>query len=211
MSTRAPATIGGGPRRQARTAFAPWRRCIRRRLIAWRSARSRDTSSTRTRATSEPPSAWASPPSRRRGWIARRVAHAGGFWQRDGAACELVCRARTMPAGPDVPAGVGGKRRLYHRRADAGDIVAIAGLKTVTTGDTLCDTSKPIIIQHVLRTPQLTSHGPIYVPHERHAALQKLCKRLRRAKRETPSHRISCPLSASVWPPSVLPPAPSGA
>ena len=95
-AARAPATIGGGPRRQARTAFAPWRRCIRRRRIAWRSARSRDTSSTRTRATSEPPSAWASPPSRRRGWIARRVAR---WTLRRATASDRACWALRTRGG----------------------------------------------------------------------------------------------------------------
>ncbi|MEC8198138.1 MAG: elongation factor G, partial [Pseudomonadota bacterium] len=35
------------------------------------------------------------------------------------------------------------------KEACAGDIVAIAGLKTVTTGDTLCDTGKPIILERM--------------------------------------------------------------
>jgi elongation factor G len=31
--------------------------------------------------------------------------------------------------------------------AKAGDIVALVGMKNVTTGDTLCDTSKPVILE----------------------------------------------------------------
>ena len=31
--------------------------------------------------------------------------------------------------------------------ASAGDIVAVVGLKSVTTGDTICDANKPIILE----------------------------------------------------------------
>ena len=33
------------------------------------------------------------------------------------------------------------------KTANAGDIVALVGLKDVTTGETLCDTSKPIVLE----------------------------------------------------------------
>ena len=35
------------------------------------------------------------------------------------------------------------------KEAYAGDIVAVAGLKNVTTGDTLCDPLKPIILERM--------------------------------------------------------------
>ena len=35
------------------------------------------------------------------------------------------------------------------KEAHAGDIVALAGLKDTTTGDTLCEQSKPIILENM--------------------------------------------------------------
>jgi elongation factor G len=36
-----------------------------------------------------------------------------------------------------------------HQEAYAGDIVAIAGLKETTTGDTLCDPLKPVVLERM--------------------------------------------------------------
>ena len=36
------------------------------------------------------------------------------------------------------------------KEANAGDIVALAGLKDTTTGDTLCDQSKPIVLENMV-------------------------------------------------------------
>ena len=38
---------------------------------------------------------------------------------------------------------------LTFKEAYAGDIVAIAGLKETTTGDTLCDAMKPVILERM--------------------------------------------------------------
>ncbi len=35
------------------------------------------------------------------------------------------------------------------KEARAGDIVALAGLKEVTTGDTLCDATKPVVLERM--------------------------------------------------------------
>ena len=70
----------------------------------------------------------------------------------------------------------------------AGDIVAIAGLKTVTTGDTLCDTSKPIILERM----EFPDPGiEIAVEPKTKADHDKMSTALQRLAAEDPSFRIA--------------------
>ncbi len=74
------------------------------------------------------------------------------------------------------------------KAACAGDIVAIAGLKTVTTGDTLCDTSKPIILERMEFPDPVIE---IAVEPKTKADHDKMSTALQRLAAEDPSFRIA--------------------
>ena len=72
--------------------------------------------------------------------------------------------------------------------AYAGDIVAIAGLKDTTTGDTLCDPSKPVILERMEFPDPVIE---IAVEPKTKADQEKLGAGLRRLAMEDPSFRVS--------------------
>ncbi|MEC9183536.1 MAG: elongation factor G, partial [Pseudomonadota bacterium] len=74
------------------------------------------------------------------------------------------------------------------KEACAGDIVAIAGLKTVTTGDTLCDTGKPIILERMEFPDPVIE---IAVEPKTKADHDKMSTALQRLAAEDPSFRIA--------------------
>ena len=74
------------------------------------------------------------------------------------------------------------------KEARAGDIVAIAGLKTVTTGDTLCDTAKPIILERMEFPDPVIE---IAVEPKTKADHDKLSAALARLAQEDPSFNVS--------------------
>jgi elongation factor G len=72
-------------------------------------------------------------------------------------------------------------------KASAGDIVAAVGLKTVTTGDTLSDTSKPIVLE------QMTFPDPVIsvaIEPKTKADQDKLAQALGRLSEEDPTFRV---------------------
>jgi elongation factor G len=72
-------------------------------------------------------------------------------------------------------------------KASAGDIVAAVGLKTVTTGDTLSDTSKPIVLE------QMTFPDPVIsvaIEPKTKADQDKLAAALGRLAEEDPTFRV---------------------
>jgi elongation factor G len=74
------------------------------------------------------------------------------------------------------------------KEARAGDIVAIAGLKNVTTGDTLCDPAKPIILEK-MEFPEPVIE--IAVEPKTKADHDKLSAALARLAQEDPSFNVS--------------------
>ena len=74
------------------------------------------------------------------------------------------------------------------KEARAGDIVAIAGLKNVTTGDTLCDPAKPIILEK-MEFPEPVIE--IAVEPKTKADHDKLSSALARLAQEDPSFNVS--------------------
>ncbi len=70
----------------------------------------------------------------------------------------------------------------------AGDIVAIAGLKMTTTGDTLCDPSKPIILERMEFPDPVIE---IAVEPKTKADHDKMSQALQRLAAEDPSFRVS--------------------
>ena len=74
------------------------------------------------------------------------------------------------------------------KEACAGDIVALAGLKTVTTGDTLCDTVKPIILERMEFPDPVIE---IAVEPKTKADHDKMSTALQRLAAEDPSFRVS--------------------
>ncbi|WP_137679576.1 elongation factor G [Aurantiacibacter suaedae] len=72
--------------------------------------------------------------------------------------------------------------------AFAGDIVAIAGLKETTTGDTLCDASKPIILER-MEFPEPVIE--LSVEPKTKADQEKMGVALNRLAAEDPSFRVS--------------------
>jgi elongation factor G len=74
------------------------------------------------------------------------------------------------------------------KEARAGDIVAIAGLKNVTTGDTLCDSAKPIILEK-MEFPEPVIE--IAVEPKTKADHDKLSAALARLAQEDPSFNVS--------------------
>ncbi len=74
------------------------------------------------------------------------------------------------------------------KEAYAGDIVAIAGLKDVTTGDTLCDPSKPVILER-MEFPEPVIE--VAVEPKTKSDQEKLGVALNRLAQEDPSFRVS--------------------
>jgi elongation factor G len=71
---------------------------------------------------------------------------------------------------------------------EAGDIAAVAGLKTVATGDTLCDAKHPILLESLDIPEPVIS---IAIEPKSSADSQKLTKALERFENEDPTFRVS--------------------
>jgi elongation factor G len=74
------------------------------------------------------------------------------------------------------------------KEARAGDIVALAGLKNVTTGDTLCDPAKPIILEKMEFPDPVIEMS---VEPKTKADHDKLSAALARLAQEDPSFKVS--------------------
>jgi elongation factor G len=74
------------------------------------------------------------------------------------------------------------------KEACAGDIVALAGLKNVTTGETLCDTGKPVILER-MEFPEPVIE--IAVEPKTKSDQEKMGTALSRLAQEDPSFRVS--------------------
>ncbi len=69
------------------------------------------------------------------------------------------------------------------KEARAGDIVALVGLKSATTGDTLCDPSKPVVLER-MEFPEPVIE--VAVEPKTKADQEKLCAGARQARRRGP-------------------------
>ena len=74
------------------------------------------------------------------------------------------------------------------KEARSGDIIAVAGLKNVTTGDTLCDSSKPIILEKMEFPDPVIE---VAVEPKTKADQEKMGVALGRLAAEDPSFRVS--------------------
>ena len=74
------------------------------------------------------------------------------------------------------------------KSACAGDIVALAGLKNVTTGDTLCDVSKPVVLERMEFPDPVIE---IAVEPKTKGDQEKMGTALSRLAQEDPSFRVS--------------------
>ena len=74
------------------------------------------------------------------------------------------------------------------KSACAGDIVALAGLKNVTTGDTLCDASKPVVLERMEFPDPVIE---IAVEPKTKGDQEKMGTALARLAQEDPSFRVS--------------------
>ncbi len=74
------------------------------------------------------------------------------------------------------------------KSACAGDIVALAGLKNVTTGDTLCDTLKPVVLERMEFPDPVIE---IAVEPKTKGDQEKMGTALARLAQEDPSFRVS--------------------
>ena len=72
--------------------------------------------------------------------------------------------------------------------ARAGDIVALAGMKNTTTGDTLCDTADPVILERMEFPDPVIE---IAVEPKTKADQEKMATALQRLAQEDPSFRVS--------------------
>ena len=72
--------------------------------------------------------------------------------------------------------------------ARAGDIVALAGMKNTTTGDTLCDASNPVILERMEFPDPVIE---IAVEPKTKADQEKMATALQRLAQEDPSFRVS--------------------
>jgi elongation factor G len=78
------------------------------------------------------------------------------------------------------------KQRIRREEAVAGDIVAVVGLKTALTGDTLCDPRHPVILERLeFPEPVIT----MSIEPRTNADKQKLGEALSTLRREDPSFR----------------------
>lgn len=74
------------------------------------------------------------------------------------------------------------------KQARAGDIVALCGLKSTTTGDTLCDTTKPVILEKMEFPDPVIE---VAVEPKTKADQEKMGVALSRLASEDPSFRVS--------------------
>ena len=74
------------------------------------------------------------------------------------------------------------------KKASAGDIVALVGLKDTTTGDTLCDVNKPVILER-MEFPEPVIE--IAVEPKTKADQEKMSQALQRLAAEDPSFQVS--------------------
>src|SRR3546814_16134781 len=74
------------------------------------------------------------------------------------------------------------------KEARAGDILAIAGLKNTTTGDTLCDPAKPVVLER-LEFPEPVIE--VAVEPKTKSDQEKIGDALNRLAQEDPSSRVS--------------------
>src|SRR5690606_24821817 len=74
------------------------------------------------------------------------------------------------------------------KEATAGDIVALVGLKDTTTGDTLCDPNKPIILERMIFPEPVIE---IAIEPKSKADQEKMGMALARLAAEDPSFRVS--------------------
>jgi elongation factor G len=74
------------------------------------------------------------------------------------------------------------------KEAHAGDIVAICGLKNTTTGDTLCEVSKPIVLERMEFPDPVIE---IAVEPKTKADQEKMSQALQRLAAEDPSFRVT--------------------
>lgn len=79
-------------------------------------------------------------------------------------------------------------KREELKEAHAGDIVALAGLKDTTTGETLCDSSRPIILER-MEFPEPVIE--LAVEPKTKADVEKMGMALSRLAMEDPSFRVS--------------------
>ena len=106
-----------------------------------------------------------------------------------------------LEQGTSVQNTVKGKKervgRMYMMHSDdredikvafAGDIVAIAGLKDTTTGDTLCDTGKPVVLERMEFPDPVIE---LAVEPKTKADQEKMGVALQRLAAEDPSFRVS--------------------
>jgi elongation factor G len=104
----------------------------------------------------------------------------------------LKANSRVTNPGRDIKENVA---KLYHIHADpkqrdelpnthAGDIVAVLGLKDSFTGDTLCDTQHPILLEPIRFAEPVVSQS---IEPESSADKDKLVEALNRLRREDPT------------------------
>ncbi|UCD55896.1 MAG: elongation factor G [Candidatus Omnitrophota bacterium] len=74
------------------------------------------------------------------------------------------------------------------REAVAGDIVAVVGLKKTTTGDTICDEEKPILVERIHFPNPVISMA---IEPAKKADQEKFVKALKKIEEEDPSFRVS--------------------
>ena len=74
------------------------------------------------------------------------------------------------------------------KEANAGDIVALAGLKDTTTGDTLCDQSKPIVLENMVFPDPVIE---LAVEPKTKVDVEKMGLALSRLAMEDPSFKVS--------------------
>ena len=74
------------------------------------------------------------------------------------------------------------------KEAHAGDIVALAGLKDTTTGDTLCDSSSPIVLENMVFPDPVIE---LAVEPKTKADVEKMGLALARLAMEDPSFKVS--------------------
>jgi elongation factor G len=74
------------------------------------------------------------------------------------------------------------------KEANAGDIIALAGLKDTTTGDTLCDSSNPIVLENMVFPEPVIE---LAVEPKTKADVEKMGLALSRLAMEDPSFKVS--------------------
>ena len=133
------------------------------------------------------PISWASNPQENRsnGWVLLSFLSRTGWSLTSGSSVINSTKGRTERIGRLLK--MHANKREEIKEVNAGDIAAAVGLKSVTTGDTLCDEKKPIILEKMIFPEPVIS---LAIEPKTKADQEKLGVGMQKLMAEDPTFRV---------------------